>query len=166
MEQPAVFPPPGVELASPERRLTAFVLDIPLFFITLGIGWFIWYLIVARSGRSPAKQILGIYVVLKDGERAGLGRMVLRDLVVRGLGMYGLLWAVTPIGLAGFWVVLGIVAVATLWCVWDANRQCLWDKPVRTYVVRAAGSVRATGGRALRDAAGPDERRARELERL
>ncbi len=25
--------------------------------------------------------------------------------------------------------------IAALWCVWDANRQCLWDKIVRTRVV-------------------------------
>ena len=166
MGQPAVFSQPGVSFASSERRLAAFVLDIPLFGITLGVGWFIWYLIVAQSGRSPAKQILGIYVVREDGEGAGLGRMLLRDLVLRGIGMYALMWAVTPIGLAGFWVVLGIFAVAALWCVWDANQQCLWDKAVRTYVVRVGGSARATGGREPRDAAGPEERRARELERL
>ena len=104
MGQPAVLSQPGVVLASPERRLAAFVLDIPLFAITLGVGWFIWYLIVAQSGLSPAKQILGIHIVREDGERAGLGRILLRDLVPRGVGMYALMWAVVPIGLAGFWV--------------------------------------------------------------
>ena len=167
MEQPAVFPQPGVEFASPERRLAAFVLDIPLFGITLGIGWCIWYLIVAQRGRSPAKQILGIHVVREGGERAGLGRMLLRDLVIRGIGMYALMWVPGTIApLAFFWVVLGIFAVAALWCAWDANQQCLWDKAVRTYVVRARGGARATLGRVPRASGGPDERRARALERL
>ena len=49
---------------------------------------------------------------------------------------------------------------------WDASQQCLWDKAVRTDVVRASGSARAPGGREPRDAAGPEEHRAREMERL
>lgn len=62
------------------------MLDTPLFGVTLGIGWFIWYLIVAQSGRSPAKQIFGIHVVREDGERPGLERMLLRDLFLAASG--------------------------------------------------------------------------------
>ena len=37
------------ELASQGRRLAGAVLDGFLFVLTLGIGWVIWYLIVARE---------------------------------------------------------------------------------------------------------------------
>lgn len=32
-----------------------------------------------------------------------------------------------------------VFVVAALWCVWDADRQCVWDKIVRTRVVNARG---------------------------
>lgn len=54
---------PELELARQERRLAAFVLNIVLFTVTLGVGWLIWLLVVGRRGQSPAKQILGMHVI-------------------------------------------------------------------------------------------------------
>ena len=61
------------------------VLDGFLFVLTLGIGWVIWYLIVARGGQSPAKQLLRTRVIRGDGQSADLGWMLIRDLVVRAI---------------------------------------------------------------------------------
>ncbi len=68
------------ELASQGRRLAGAVLDGFLFVLTLGIGWVIWYLIVARGGQSPAKQLLRTRVIRDDGQSADLGWMLIRDL--------------------------------------------------------------------------------------
>ena len=68
------------ELASQGRRLAGAVLDGFLFVLTLGIGWVIWYLIVARGGQSPAKQLLRTRVIRGDGQSADLGWMLIRDL--------------------------------------------------------------------------------------
>ena len=73
------------ELASQGRRLAGAVLDGFLFVLTLGIGWVIWYLIVARGGQSPAKQLLRTRVIRDDGQSADLGWMLIRDLVVRAI---------------------------------------------------------------------------------
>ena len=73
------------ELASQGRRLAGAVLDGFLFVLTLGIGWVIWYLIVARGGQSPAKQLLRTRVIRGDGQWADLGWMLIRDLVVRAI---------------------------------------------------------------------------------
>ena len=73
------------ELASQGRRLAGAVLDGFLFVLTLGIGWVIWYLIVARGGQSPAKQLLRTRVIRGDGQSADLGWMLIRDLVVRAI---------------------------------------------------------------------------------
>ena len=127
------------ELASQGRRLAGAVLDVFLFVLTLGIGWVIWYLIVARGGQSPAKQLLRTRVIRDDGQSADLGWMLIRDLVVRAIAfgaINGVLVAVLGEQVGGAIVGLTFV-VAALWCVWDSDRQCVWDKIVRTRVVSA-----------------------------
>lgn len=128
---------PGPPLASPARRLAGAVLDGALISLTLAIGWMIWYLIVARGGRSPAKQLLGMRVIREDRAAAGLGRMLIRDLVVQVIAYFLVVAVVVAVlgDYAGVAFSYLVFAVAALWCVWDANRQCLWDKIVRTRVV-------------------------------
>lgn len=177
---------PELELASQGRRLAAYVLDAILFVVTLGIGWLIWLLVVGGRGQNPAKQILGMHVVRPDGNRAGLGWMLLREIVLKW-GAFVVLDQVLSLadeGIGGG-ITLAVFAVAALWCAWDANRQCLWDKVVGTYVVREAegpGRMVATTpadraaenletledlrSRGLLTDEEYEERRARELERL
>ena len=176
---------PELELASQGRRLAGFILDIPLFAITFGIGWLIWYLIRAQQGQSPAKQLLGIRVVREDGTAAGLGWMLLRDLVIRGIGFSVLNLLITLIDWDLAFVTSILFALAALWCVWDANRQCLWDKAVGTYVVRGQDAAGTPAEASPRQEAAEnlqtledlharglltdeeyEERRAREMERL
>lgn len=76
--------PPGVELASVGRRIGAYFLAIPLFVVTLGIGYIIWGLILWRRGTSPALKVLGMRCwVVRDGKVPGFWRMALRDIVGR-----------------------------------------------------------------------------------
>ena len=87
-------------------------------------------------------------------------------------------------------IALALFALAALWCVWDKNRQCLWDKVLRTGVVHGGGqggALAATGPssggsgnevaenlrtlaelheRGLLTDEEYEERRAREMERL
>lgn len=157
----AEYEGPELELAPQGRRLGAFVLDFVLFIFTLGIGWLIWLLVVGQRGQNPAKQILGMHVVLPDGNRAGLGRMLLREIITKW-GVFALLDYVLGFAdadVAG-WVTLAALAVAALWCTWDANRQCLWDKVVGTYVVREVEGP--PGARVV----SPTERAAENLETL
>ena len=177
---------PELELASQGRRLAAYVLDIVLFALTLGIGWLIWLLIVGQRGQNPAKQLLGMHVVREDGSRAGLGWMLLREIVIKWAAFVVLDLVLSPVnpGLAGT-ITLVAFAVAALWCAWDANRQCLWDKAIGTYVVGEgdeAPGVRVTTSaeraaenletlqdlhaRGLLTDEEYEERRARELESL
>lgn len=174
------------ELASQGRRLAAYVLDLIIFVIVPGIVWLIGILIVGGRGQSPAKHLLGIHVIHKDGKRVGLGWTLLREIVVKW-GFFAVLVLVLSLanpGLAGT-ITLVVFAVAALWCAWDANRQCLWDKAIGTYVVQ--GTDTPTGARATPSAARAaenletlqdlharglltdeeyEERRARELESL
>ena len=129
-------------LASPGRRLAAFLLDVFLFAFTFAIGWLIWYLVTAGRGQSPGKQILHLYVLREDDSVAGFGWMLLRDALVRGFAFATLdLILLSAIGAQGIWIVLLAFAAAALWCLGDAQRQCLWDKLVRTRVAFVPGGL-------------------------
>ena len=185
-------------LASRKRRFAGFIIDQLILNFTFGIGWLIWFLIIAGRGQTPAKQLLSLRVVREDSRSASYGWMLLREIVAK------LIIFVVPILLLG---VIGVVVggaagtafaflgyaitfiVVPLWCVWDKNRQALWDKALRTLVVHDPDGVGAGGGaptvrtesseaaenlrtlaemrdRGLLTEAEYEERRQRELERL
>jgi uncharacterized RDD family membrane protein YckC len=112
--------PIGVAASSVGRRLGGNVLDTLLAIVTLGIGWLIWALIVAKDGQTPAKQILGMKAfVLDTGLPAGWGRTFVREFIAK-----------TIIG-----TMLGWLVFPYFWLCWDSERQELWDKIVGTIVV-------------------------------
>ena len=45
------------------KRLVGYILDAVLALVTFGIGWWIWFFIIAGRGQTPAKQILKTRVV-------------------------------------------------------------------------------------------------------
>ena len=59
-----------------------------------------------------------MYIMREDGSRGGGGYTWLREFVVKGL-LFGVIAALT-VYIA--WV------VSAAWCLWDSERQCLWDK--------------------------------------
>jgi uncharacterized RDD family membrane protein YckC len=112
--------PPGVLLSSSMRRLGAHLLDGILCLVTCVIGWLVWSLVIYGRGQSPAKQLLGMRVVIMTaGVRAGWGRMFVREHLVKPL-----------IG-----ILVGWLLIPYLWLLWDRNRQELWDKMLDTVVV-------------------------------
>lgn len=187
--------PRTVALASRRRRLAGFIIDQLILNITLGVGWLIWFLIIAGRAQTPAKQLLSLCVVRENGRLASYGWMLLREIVVKFI-----IFAAPVLVLGVIGVVLGGAAgtafaflsyaialiFVPLWCVWDQNRQALWDKAVRTLVIHdpevvvagapvrtesseAAENLRALAemrDRGLLSEAEYEERRQRELERL
>jgi uncharacterized RDD family membrane protein YckC len=81
---------------------------------------FVVYEVVAtvRYGRTLGKRWMKIRPVTLDGRALGWGR---------AFGRTGLQW------IAGFFSWLGLLD--PLWCLWDADRQCLHDKIAGTLVV-------------------------------
>ena len=120
----------GVRAAGIGQRVLAYILDIVLVYLTLFIGYLIWWLIVLGRGQTPGKQLLGIYVIKDNGEPSGWGYTFLREFVVKGL-LFGFL-ALLTLSIAGF--------LNLLWPFWDRDRQALHDKIVGTLVVQGPRS--------------------------
>ena len=73
--------PDGTQLASVGRRIGAYFLAIPLWIVTLGIGYIIWGLIAWGNGQTPALQVLGMRCWRPETNRvAGFWWMALREI--------------------------------------------------------------------------------------
>jgi uncharacterized RDD family membrane protein YckC len=76
--------PQGTVLAPAGRRIGAAFLAIPLWIITLGIGYIIWGLIAWGNGTTPALQALGMRCFRTETNQvAGFWWMALRETVGR-----------------------------------------------------------------------------------
>ncbi|MCY3602837.1 MAG: RDD family protein [Chloroflexi bacterium] len=125
-------------LASRGQRLSGHVLEMALFGLTLGVGWAFWFASTGRGGQTPAKLLLGMRVVDGEGRPASLRRMVIRDVLLKVVAFVLLDLLLLSMEVEGGLnlALAGVVAwlAAALWCVWDGNRQCLWDKAAGTRV--------------------------------
>jgi uncharacterized RDD family membrane protein YckC len=121
--------PDGRPLSSPGRRLIASLLDVLLAVVTLGIGWFIWSLVVWGQGVTPAKKIMKMETVKADtGTTLTWGQMFVREVLVKGI-LLGILSTIT-------FGIMGIVG--PLLILAGTLRQTLWDRIYKTLVVDAA----------------------------
>ena len=109
------------------RRLSGAILELILMTVTLLVGWLIWLAFTARNSQTPAKQLLGMYILTEDGVPASAGRVWLREIVIEGL-LFGFV--------GSFFVGLTSLLDA-LWILWDPNHQTLHDKVAGTLVVHA-----------------------------
>jgi uncharacterized RDD family membrane protein YckC len=118
---PAPTLPPN--LSSAGKRFGAFLLEIPLIIVTLGIGWIIWDLIAWQEGRSPAKQLLHMRIIDgATGRPLTWGQSFLRNFV-----FYGLLGAIPFVG----W----IYRIVGACFVFNEDRRAVWDRMANTYVI-------------------------------
>ena len=109
-----------MEYATPLRRMFGDLLDTVLFFLTLGIGYIIWLLIVLGRGQTPGKQLLGIRAVKRGGEPAGWGITFVREVVK----------------MVAHFFVIGFFADLILLLTDENEHRSLSDRVVNTVVVR------------------------------
>lgn len=125
-----VYEPHELQTATAGRRLGAYALDVLIQIFTLYIGWLIWFIFTAPKGQTPGKQLVHLYAIRDDGTRAGGWYTWLREMVVKGL-LFSFLGLLSG----------GIISlIASLWLLWDRDRQCLWDKVTSTHVGYSPGS--------------------------
>ncbi|MXZ86276.1 MAG: RDD family protein [Acidimicrobiia bacterium] len=122
-------PDPLSMLASKGRRFGAYLLEIPLTIVTLGIGYIIWMLIVWARGQTPAKQLLKMRVVrLEERRTANWGWMALRNFVLGVL--IGIPLELIFPGLSILWLLANAIALLV-----SRRNQALWDMMLKTVVV-------------------------------
>ena len=122
---------PNLRYASFQHRLGAYVLDMVLAVITLGIGWGIWSFIVWGEGQTPAKKILKLRTInFTNGRSATWGHMGIREGLVPIT-----VWTASALtsGLAFIaWFIVEIVFYFT------KNQRSLRDYWVKTAIVNEA----------------------------
>ena len=97
----------NLRYATFQHRLGGIALDAALCFVTFGIGWIIWALVIWGEGQTPAKQILKMRTInFTNGRPASWGHMAIREFLIpltvgiaNGLTFYvaGVAWLVVEI---------------------------------------------------------------------
>jgi uncharacterized RDD family membrane protein YckC len=119
--------PQGTVLAPVGRRIGAFFLSIPLFIVTLGIGYVIWGLVVWSRGQTPALQVLKMRCWRpQQGRPATFWWMALREIVGRLVD-----------GILGFITQL----VSLILLLTTKERKCLHDMVAGTIVLHDPGNL-------------------------
>lgn len=103
------------------RRFFGHLLEALLIGLLLVVGWLIWLWFSAKKSQSPAKQLLGMYIISTDGQPISAGRVWIREALLQ-------------------WLIFANVFLAAivdfLFFLFDANAQSLHDKIMETAVVR------------------------------
>lgn len=116
----------GELLATPAVRLGAYLLELLLLVVTLGIGWIIWSLIIWSKGTTPGHQVLRLYIIdEKSGRTATWGHMALREFVMKGI-----------VGSVATTMTFGIYFVVDSLFIVRPDRRTLHDLMSSTQVVQ------------------------------
>jgi RDD family len=127
-------------LATGRHRVAALFLDFGLSIVTLGIGWFIWSLVIWGQGQSPAKQILKIKVINQQtGRPAGWGHTALYEFLFG----FSIALAASALNLVTFGVIgtLGYFAfwiTDFFWFYKDRECRTLRDRACKTLIINIA----------------------------
>ena len=128
-----------LQTASAMRRLAGYVVDSIIAVLTFGVGWLVWFLIVAQRGQTPGKQVLSMYIIRADGTRAGGGYTWARELIIKTL-LFGGVFAILGAFTGGLGQLLWVIPA--LWVLFDDNSQAGWDKIASTYVAHSPTGFR------------------------
>lgn len=126
-------------------RFGGLCLDLVLNFFTFGIGWFVWFLVIAKRGQTPAKQLLKMQVIRESTGTPGFAITFWRYYIPNALN-----WLSLPFTVLGFFslpfalaTLIGVIStIAYLLPLTDAlfiftkRRKRLVDLMFHTRVVR------------------------------
>ena len=121
----------GLPYATPLHRFGAALLEAMLAIVTLGIGWFIWWLILISKGLTPARQILSLRVIdAKTRQPVSSSQVFVRGFVVYFLAFSALASVLSLILFGAGWLFTLVSALL----VFRASRQTLWDQITGTSI--------------------------------
>ena len=133
------YAPHELHTASPGRRFAGYFLDSMLIAFGFGVGWLIWFAFSAREGRTPGKQLLGMYVIRNDASRAGGSYTWYREVVIKSV-LFGGVFAVLGLFTDGYGQILWVVPAA--WLLFSPDNRCGWDFVSFSYVGHAPTGFR------------------------
>ncbi len=93
-----------------------------------------YVVLTVAFGGTLGKMALGMRVVDRDGNRAGLGPVLIREVIARALG--AILAAILGSFIGGF-VGAAVGVIIIIMILFDEKRQGLHDKIAATFVVKA-----------------------------
>lgn len=77
---------PVGELATPQSRLIALIIDALIFGFGFGVIWIIWFINLADKGTTPGHHLMGQVVVdAETGVPFGWKKMVIREVLIKGV---------------------------------------------------------------------------------
>jgi hypothetical protein len=132
-------PPPHIydEPSFLRRLFGDWLLEIALFFLTLGIGWFVWLALVAPKGKTPAKDFVNVTVYdYRTAQRARWQQVWLRE-VFGKVAFPAILAAAFSVGFGsaqGSTVFAAYTVLGGLAAVVLEDKRAVWDYVGRTYV--------------------------------
>jgi hypothetical protein len=130
------------------RLLGDELLEIALFFLTLGIGWFVWLALVAPRGKTPAKDFVNVTIYdYRTAQPARWQQVWLRD-VFGKVALPAILAAVFSLGFGstqGSTVFVAYQVMGGLAAVVLEDRRAVWDYVGRTYLVYEPGRPQRRG---------------------
>ena len=120
---------PIQQLAAPETRIYAFLADLAIGFVTLGIGWLIWSVILWSQGTTPGHKLLHQTIVdEKTLQPLTWDRMAIRELLFKGF-IGGILSSLT----------YGLFYLADALFIFREDRRAIHDHMARTLVIQNDG---------------------------
>ena len=115
-------------LATPQSRLIAFVIDAAVFGFGLGIVWIIWFITLAEKGTTPGHYLMGQVIVdAKSGEVFGWKKMVVREVLIKGL----MHWI-----LGGFLFMVNYIIDASF--IFTSSQRTLHDLMIGSHVIQCS----------------------------
>lgn len=121
---------PG-ELATPQSRLIALILDALIFGLGFGVVWVIWFIKLADKGTTPGHYLMGQIVVdAESGQLFTWKKMVVREILIKGV----LHWI-----LGGFLFMINYIIDGVF--IFGKSQRTLHDMAVGSQVFQRSGKT-------------------------
>ena len=122
-------------LATPGRRLLSILLDALLAVVTLGIGWVIWFAVIAKHGQTPAKRIMKLQVVTENTTTTVTAGVMWVRTVVIGV-VLSVIASIIDGGAEGSANnIVSLITFIDALFIFSATRQRLVDRILKTQVL-------------------------------